>query len=228
MQIIEYQDRYEEMIDVSNCYDNAKKIYKQWYHSVKMMPENVKEEFNAFNVPDRIIKKWRNEYVEGLYSETLSYLCSNSSIDDYDNRYFAKLQIIFKEFPKDKINCYRLIELFEKFHEKGFFSLEMKKNDVKYDYLFKYNIICNKDVLSQDIINELYLCSKNKYCGFLEFLFRNNYIDLYNRLMSIIYDSIKEVGDYFQYFIVDLLGYLNFINDENKIKEISKIIDINI
>lgn len=67
----------------------------------------------------------------------------------------------------------------------------------------------------------------NRFCGFVEKLHSENYIQLYNKMMDILYDLVKEEGVFFQYFVNDLLGYLKFIKDEYYYNKIISCIDYN-
>ena len=210
----------------NNLY-KAKKLYEYWYHSINMMPDDIKKEFYSYDVPNEIIESWNKEFVEKTYSELESYLDSKPNVNEYDDRYFAKVNIILKYFDKDKKNLERIISILDKFHKNNFLVIELKKNSLKYDYLFKCSIICDKNKLSKENLEEICFFSGDKYCGLLELLYRNKYIDLYNKLISILCDAIKEAGIYFQLLIKDIIGYLEFINDEDNLNSIKKSILFN-
>lgn len=206
--------------------EKAKKLYEKWYHSIEMMPDSVKKEFNSYKIPDEIVKKWHIEYINELYISLLNYLNKNPKPEEFDTRYSARMKIILTNFSKNKNNYYKIIEIFEKLHELNLFVIEMKKNDSKYDSFFKLCIICDKEKISKDTIEELPFFSKHRYCGFLETLHREGYQDLFDRLINILCDSIREAGIYFHDFTNDLINYLTYINDQQHITDIEKAINL--
>jgi len=206
--------------------EKAKKLYDKWYHSIKMMPDYVKKEFDSYEIPDQIVKRWHFDYINELYISLLNYLNKNPKIEEFDTRYSARMKIILTNFSKSKNNYHKIIEILEKFHELNLFVLEMKKNDSQYDSFFKLCIICDKEKLFKDTIDELPFISEHKYCGFLEILHRDGYQDLFDRLISILCDSIREAGIYFQDFTKDLINYLTYINDQQHITDVEKAINL--
>ena len=200
-------------------YCQAKKIYKKWYHSIDMMPEDVRKEFDSHGVPQSVIDEWELEYLEELYDEIVDYL--NVS-NEYNCKIFLDYKIIFRESDKNLEYSKRMVDLFKKFHQKGMLLVEMNKNDVQYDYFFKHCIICNKERMSSDIRRQLVFESEYKFCGFLDFLVSNSYLTLYEEMMDILVDIVKSANPSLNYFIKELEEYLMFINDEkwiNRLKE---------
>ncbi len=208
-------------------YNKAKEIYERWYHSIDMMPYDVKQEFFSYNIPSDIISSWHNEYIKELYSELMCFFNSNPNFSNYNSKYFSIFKILLHDLSKDENNYEQLVVILENFYKYDFLSYEMKKHDTKSDYFFKLCLLCNKDNLSQELLNEIYFKADCKYCGFIDTLLVNNYIHLYNRLMFIICKCIEKEGIFFQFFIKDLLDYLKFKEDFYHLKEVEKSININ-
>lgn len=194
-----------------NKYYQAKKLYEKWYHSIDMMPEDVRKEFDSYGVPQNVIDEWKLEHLEELYAEILEYL---NKTNEYDSRILAKFKIFFYESKKSFEYCERTVDLFKKFHKNGMLLVEMNKNDFMYDYFLKHCIICNKERMSNDIRRQLVFESEYKFCGFLDFLVSNSYLTLYDEMMVILVDIVKSANSSLNYFIKELEEYLLFINDE--------------
>ena len=208
-------------------YTRAKEIYMKYPYEI-VRPDNLQKEFDSYNVPQEIITKWHNEYLEDMYYELLDHLNDKTRINEYDSSYYTNdLKLILRYFPRNEKNFIRIVEAIEKLHEVGFFVREMEINDLKYDYFFKFIFLCDKRMRGKDTLRELFFHSEHNYCGFLEMLYSQGYIDLYNRLMIVFIESIKEGGVFFQFFIKDLLGYLEFINDEYHLNEVKQAINMN-
>lgn len=198
-------------------YYQAKKLYKKWYHSIDMMPEDVRKEFDSHGVPQSVIDEWELEYLEELYDEIVDYL--NVS-NEYNSKIFTNFKIIFHKSDKSLEYSKRMVDLFKKFHQKGMLLVEMNKNDLMYDYFLKHSIICNKERMSNDIRRQLVFESEYKFCGFLDFLISNSYLTLYDEMMVIIVDIVKSANSSLNYFIKELEEYLMFINDEKWINRL--------
>ncbi|MCI5583813.1 MAG: hypothetical protein MR357_08865 [Anaeroplasma sp.] len=76
-------------------------------------------------------------------------------------------------------------------------------------------------------LKQLYYHSDNRVCGFVEKLYSENHMQLYIKLMDILCDSVKDEGEFFQYFVTDLLEYLKYIKDEYYYNKLLSCIDSN-
>ena len=78
-------------------YNKAKEIYERWYHSIDMMPYDVKQEFFSYNIPSDIISSWHNEYIKELYSELMCFFNSNPNFSNYNSKYFSEFFANFSD-----------------------------------------------------------------------------------------------------------------------------------
>ena len=62
-------------------YNKAKEIYERWYHSIDMMPYDVKQEFFSYNIPSDIISSWHNEYIKELFADYVRFSKSENIAD---------------------------------------------------------------------------------------------------------------------------------------------------
>ena len=57
-----------------NNYDKAKKLFDENLRDLNYMTEKQREEFDSYNVPEELIKKWKQDYADdeaGMFPKDL-------------------------------------------------------------------------------------------------------------------------------------------------------------
>jgi len=207
-----------------NNYDKAKKLFYENLRDLNYMTEKQREEFDSYNVPEELIKKWKQDYADSLYKDIMDYIDSKPN-----DKYFklsCKMRIYIYDTIQSEDSYRKIVGIFKKLHELNWFVYEVSETERPGVFL-KDQLLCDKDKLLPHEFRNIHYHSNHRFCGLIERVYSEGYIDLFNDMMEMMCDCIKLKGLFFQYFIVYLMDYMVYIGNDYYLNKIKECVDIN-
>ena len=209
-----------------NNYEDMKILYTKNHCRVENMTENERKEFESYNIPEELMKKWKQEWVDSFYKEVMDFIYSKPDVKYLDSRLSNRMHIYVDRTIQNEASYRKIVDMFKKLHELNILVPEIRAVNRPRVFL-KRQLLCDKDKLLPHEFRNIHYHSNHRFCGLIERVYSEGYIDLFNDMMEMMCDCIKESGIFFQYFIVYLMDYMVYIGNEYYLNKIKECVDIN-
>jgi len=209
-----------------NNYEDMKILYTKNHCRVENMTENERKEFESYNVPEELMKKWKQDYVDSFYNEVMNFIDSKPDVKYLDSRLSNKMHIYVDRTIQNEDSYRKIVGMFKRLHELNWFVYEVSETERPGVFL-KDQLLCDKDKLLPHEFRNIHYHSNHRFCGLIERVYSEGYIDLFNDMMEMMCDCIKLKGLFFQYFIVYLMDYMVYIGNDYYLNKIKECVDIN-
>ena len=209
-----------------NNYEKAKKIYYKYVCDTSIMPDTEKKEFESFNVPKELLMDWEQEYYDSIYKEVMNFIDLKPDVKYLDSRLSNDMHIYVDCVIQNEDSYRKIVGMFKRLHELNWFVYEVSETERPGVFL-KRQLLCDKDKLLPHEFRNIHYHSNHRFCGLIERVYSEGYIDLFNDMMEMMCDCIKLKGLFFQYFIVYLMDYMVYIGNEYYLNKIKECVDIN-
>ena len=209
-----------------NNYEDMKILYTKNHCRVENMTENERKEFESYNVPEELMKKWKQDYVDSFYNEVMNFIDSKPDVKYLDSRLSNRMHIYVDRTIQNEDSYRKIVGMFKRLHELNWFVYEVAETERPGVFL-KDQLLCDKDKLLPHEFRNIHYHSNHRFCGLIERVYSEGYIDLFNDMMEMMCDCIKLKGLFFQYFIVYLMDYMVYIGNEYYLNKIKECVDIN-
>ncbi len=196
--------------------ERAYYIFEKGYFTTELIPSNLKDEFESYNISEEQIALWNNQIALKRYNDALSKL-NNPNLKDMDVsfeilphiNYYLKKSIISKQ------NFELMLNMLEAYNKKGIFIKFFDFYDRSRGGFAELLILT--DYWRKKVKDSPYYYG-DEFAGIIPYLYHMKEYDLYNRLFKMVIDALKINGNEFQEMFRDLISFTDKYNDKDNHK----------